>query len=227
MQRTAAGNEWRVNDLSFGGFAFIQWNNAASANTFQPVVGLCSIFCRSSSPSIIWISCNVFPFVSGTVKITKNIPMTQNPAKIQNAGPFPKAEFSDPNDDVTENTSIQLNAPAIEATTPFISFATNSPIIIHGTGPKPNENRAMNTQIATSGMKSKVESISSSALKYTPSTVIQTPIVAIDDSKSQRRPTRSTVNDDRNTAITCITPTMMVNWGLPMLALPFSKISPL
>lgn len=59
----------------------------------------------------------------------------QNAENTQNVSPCPSDLFIVSNVDVTKNAKAQLNAPAADPATLLISFAYNSPIIIHGIGP--------------------------------------------------------------------------------------------
>lgn len=87
------------------------------------------------------MSAKDLPLVSGTKKNTNNTPKKQNAENIQNVCPFPKVSFMAVNVDVIKNASDQLKVPAAEAAIPLISFENNSPIIIHGIGPKKEERK--------------------------------------------------------------------------------------
>lgn len=116
-------------------------------------------------------------------------------ANNQNVQCSPIQSISFPKENVTINTSVQLAHTAILLAAPFTLDANNSPIIIHGNGPKPRENITMNTATHIKGSQPMFGTSSPLFLraKYRPKIARHKPMILADKSNKILRPARSTM----------------------------------
>lgn len=86
-------------------------------------------------PNIFTTSSSDLPFVSGTKKYTKAVPINEITVNIQNVVAEPIASFTIGNNRVTRKAQTQLNRHAMEDAGPLIAGEKISAINIQGIGP--------------------------------------------------------------------------------------------